>query len=70
MTAKELDKMIHRMRKYRTFNSRLEVENYICDLSCGMIAIGKIDIANQLSDLVNEIESIDTEELAKIGTFN
>lgn len=70
MTAKELDKMVSRMREYGKFNSRLEVENYIVNLLYGMIAIEKFDVANELSNLINEIESIDTEELARIGTFN
>ena len=70
MTAEMLNTMVETMRKYRVFNSRTEIENYIYDLSEGLREIGRRELANQLCDLCKEIEHIDAEELAKIGTFN
>lgn len=70
MTAEMFNAMVWEMRKYRKIGSRTEVENYILDLSQAVREIGRRELANQLCDLVDEIENIDTEELAKIGTFN
>lgn len=70
MTAEMFNAMVWEMRKYREIGSRTEVENYILDLSQAVREIGRRELANQLCDLVDEIENIDTEELAKIGTFN
>lgn len=70
MTAEMFNAMVWKMRKYRKIGSRTEVENYILDLSQAVREIGRRELANQLCDLVDEIENIDTEELAKIGTFN
>ena len=70
MTVEMFNEMVWEMRKYRKFSSRIEVEKYIYDLSQAARKIGRIELANQLCDLVDEIENIDTEELVKIGTFN
>lgn len=70
MTAEMFNAMVWKMRKYRKISSRIEVENLIYDLSQAVRKIGRIELANQLCDLVDEIENIDTDELVKIGTFN
>lgn len=70
MTAEMFNAMVLEMRKYRKISNRTEVENYIYDLSQAVREIGRRELANQLCDLVDEIENINTEELAKFGTFN
>lgn len=71
MTAKELDKMVDKMREFGgTIDTRCRLENYIFLLDKGLRAAGKDELANQLLELNNEIDKVDTIELAKLGTFN
>ena len=71
MTAKELDTMVKAMNtKYHKVESRLSLEDGIYYLQKGLFAIGKIDLGIKLAELYSEIDSIDTNELIKLGTFN
>jgi hypothetical protein len=71
MTAKELDTMVNAMRsKYHKVNTRVDVTNEIAHLYKGLEAIGRYEIANKILDLCMEIDSIDTDEIVRIGTFN
>lgn len=71
MTAKEFDKMVNAMRtKYHKVNTRMDVENTLFYLYKGLYAIGRYEIADTLLELYTEIDSIDTDELVKLGTFN
>ena len=70
MTAKQLDTMVNAMRsKYNKINSRMDVEDALFYLYKGLNAIGRIELADTLLELYTEIDSIDTNELVKIGTF-
>lgn len=70
MEAKELDTMVNAMRKgFYKVNTRKELTDSIFYLYKGLKAIGKNEIAENLADLYAEIENIDTDEIAKIGTF-
>ena len=71
MTAKELDVMINTMRNQRNkINSRMDVEDTLYYLYKGLYAIGRYEIADKLLELYTEIDSIDTDEIIKLGTFN
>ena len=71
MTAIELHKMVSEMgRLGRKFDNRISVEYYVYQLYAGLKEIGRTDLAEQLLKLSNEIEMVDTEEIAKIGTFD
>lgn len=39
------------------------------ELYAGLREIGRTDLANQLFELSDEIEMVDTTELTKLGTF-
>ena len=70
MTVKELDTMVKAMRtKYNKVNSRTDLEDDIYYLKIGLIAIGRNELAEQLAELYEEIDSIDTNEIVKLGTF-
>lgn len=70
MTAAELDKMVNAMRtNYHTVDSRMEITNAIYYLIKGLRAIGRKDLVEQLTDLYEEIDTIETSEIVKIGTF-
>ena len=70
MKAKELDTMVKAMRsKYNKVYSRSEVTDTIYYLYKGVKAIGKDELAKELLELYMEIDSVDTSELVKIGTF-
>ena len=70
MTAKELDIMVSAMRsKYHKVDSRIDVTNEIAHLYKGLYEIGRYEIADKLLNLCMEIDSIDTDEIIKIGTF-
>lgn len=71
MTAKELDVMINTMRNQRNkINSRMDIEDTLYYLYKGLYAIGKYEIADKLLELYTEIDSIDTDEIIKLGTFS
>lgn len=70
MKAKELDTMVKAMRtKYNKVDTRMDVENTLYYLYKGLYAIGRYEIADKLLELYTEIDSIDTNELIKMGTF-
>lgn len=70
MTAKEFDTMVKAMRtRYHKVDRRTDITNEIFYLQKGLCAIGRNDLAEQLAKLYTEIDSIDTSELIKIGTF-
>ena len=70
MTAQELDTMVKEMRnRHATINSRMDLGNYPYYLSLGLKAIGRYDLANQLSKLYDEIETVETSDLMEVGTF-
>ena len=70
MTANELDIMVKAMTtRYHKVKTRTDLEDDIYYLKLGLLAIGRNELAEQLAKLYMEIDSIDTSELAKIGTF-
>ena len=70
MTAEELDKMVNAMRtKYNKVEMRTDVTDMLYYLCKGLTAIGKNELAEELDELCGEIDSIDTGEIVKIGTF-
>lgn len=70
MTAKELDIMVKGMRtRYNAVETRGEVQDIIWYLRKGLLAIKRNDLADELMKLYEEIDSIDTSEVMKMGTF-
>lgn len=70
MNAKELDIMVKAMRtKYHKVTRRIDVIDTIYYLYKGLSAIGRNELAQKLLELYTEIDSIDTNELIKMGTF-
>lgn len=70
MTAKELDTMVNAMRtKYHDVNTRKEVIDTLFYLYKGLRAIERNELAEKLVELYAEIDSIDTSEIVKMGTF-
>jgi hypothetical protein len=70
MKAKELDTMVNAMRtRYHKVGTRVDVTDTIWYLEKGLRAIGRNELADELIKLYEEIESIDTMEITKIGTF-
>lgn len=70
MTAKEFDTMVNAMRSQtHKVNTRSDVENTLYYLQKGLRAIGRIEMANSLTELYAEIDGIETDEIVKNGTF-
>lgn len=70
MTVKEMDKMTRVMRDHGSrVETRIDLENYVYYLKFGLRAIGRDDLADELDDLYDEMENVDTDELIEIGTF-
>lgn len=70
MTAKELDTMVRTMREYGAeIKSRSDVEQYAYCLRRGLMAIKRNDLADQLWQLYDEMDSIETLELMDLKTF-
>ena len=70
MTAKELDMVVRKMRDKGTkVETRFGLENYIYSLTKGLEAIERNDLVDELFNLIDEIEDIDTGEILQIGTF-
>ena len=70
MTAEKLDIMVKAMRtKNNKLNTRIDVENMLFCLYKGLKAIGRNELASELIELYADIDSIDTNELVKMGTF-
>lgn len=71
MTAKEMNLMVEEINKQGVIvPNRNILESYPYELSRGLCAIGRTDLANRLDDLYNEMEMVDSAELARLGTFN
>ena len=70
MTAKELDTMVRIIRKNNEIETRMDVLDLLYYLQKGIRAIGKKKLAESLVELYTEIDSIDTPEIIKIGTFS
>lgn len=70
MTAKELDTMVRIIRKNNKIETRMDVLDLLYYLQKGIRAIGKKELAENLIELYTEIDSIDTPEIIKIGTFS
>jgi len=71
MTAQELDTMVNAMRtKHHKVVRRVDVTDEIYYMEKGLRAIGMDNLANELQELYNQIDSIDTDEIVKLGTFN
>lgn len=70
MTAQEMDRMTAEMR-YRGAKilQRSDLDNYAYYLMCGLREIGRRELANQLQELYDEMESVNTGEIFKVGTF-
>ena len=49
--------------------TRSDLDNYAYYLMCGLNAIGRRELANQLQNLYDEMESISTDEVYKMDTF-
>lgn len=70
MTANELNTMVKAMTsKYNKISSRCELQNSIYYLHMGLKAIGRVEDAETLIKLYQEIDSVDTGELVTLGTF-
>lgn len=70
MTANEFNTMVNAMRtRHNNIESRMNVTDSIFYLQKGLCSIGRNDLAEKLAELYTEIDSIDTSELVKIGTF-
>lgn len=70
MTAMEMDLMTMEMRnRGAEIPTRSDLDNYAYYLMCGVNAIGRRELANQLQNLYDEMESISTDEVYKMGTF-
>lgn len=70
MTAFEMDVMTTEMR-YRGANipTRIDLDNYAYYLMYGLREIGRRELADQLQELYDEMENVNTDEIYKIGTF-
>lgn len=70
MTAKEFDLMVNGMRtQYHKVNSRADVTDSLYYLWKGLKSINREDLAKEIMDLYAEIDSIETDEIVKVGTF-
>ena len=69
MTAQEMDKMTMRMRRYATIKERSDLDNYVYVLAKGLREIGRDELAEELEALYDEMETVNTDEIIKIGTF-
>lgn len=70
MTATEMDRMTKAMRSCGAeIPTRANLDNYAYYLMCGLNAIGRRELANQLQNLYDEMESVSTDEVHKMGTF-
>lgn len=70
MTAMEMDIMTMEMiNRGAEIPTRSDLDNYAYYLMCGLNAIGRRELANQLQNLYDEMESISTDEVYKMGTF-
>ena len=70
MTAKEMDNIVKEMRNHGAkIDTRTDLENYVYRLKTGLEVIGRSNLVNELNNLYNEMENVDTNELVRIGTF-
>ena len=70
MTALEFDKMTKAMRRCgHEFETRVDAEEPAYMLYRGLQAIGRIELADELWELYNEMENMDSDEIIKCGTF-
>ena len=70
MTAMEMDLMTMEMRnRGAEILTRSDLDKYAYYLMCGLNAIGRRELANQLQNLYDEMESVSTYEIYKIGTY-
>lgn len=70
MTATEMDRMVNAMRSCGAeIPTRFNLDNYAYYLMRGLDAIGRRELAEQLQELYDEMESVDTCEVHAIGTF-
>lgn len=70
MTAKELGKLVKELRNYFQVDTRMELETQLNRLRYSVASIRKYELAEELNKLIAEIDSVDTEELVRLGTFN
>lgn len=70
MTAKELDAMVRKMRDTGAkVETRFGLENYIYSLAKGLEVIERNDLVDELFNIIDEIEDIDTREVLQVDTF-
>lgn len=70
MTALEFDKMTKAMRRCgHELKTRADAEEPAYMLYRGLQAIGRTELADELWELYNEMESMDSAEIIKCGTF-
>lgn len=70
MKAEELNTMVQKMREDKAvIDTRLCLENYVYRLERGLRKIHRTELADQLVELVDEIDKVDTSELAILRTF-
>ena len=70
MTALEFDKMTKAMRRCgHELKTRVDAEEPAYMLYRGLQAIGRTELADELWELYNEMENMDSYEISKCGTF-
>lgn len=70
MTAQEIDRMTREMRRRGAkILQRSDLDNYAYYLMRGLRAIGRTNLAEQLQELYDEMESVDTNEIYENATF-
>ena len=70
MTEKELDVMVNAMRtRLHDVETRSDITDTLFYLCKGLRAIERNELAEKLVELYTEIDSIDTSEIVKMGTF-
>lgn len=70
MTAQEIDQMTREMRRFHAkVDTRFDFENYVYCLMKGLYVIGRKELAEELWNLYEEMENVNTNEVYEIGTF-
>ena len=70
MTEKELDVMVNAMRtRLHDVETRSDITDTLFYWCKGLRAIERNELAEKLVELYTEIDSIDTSEIVKMGTF-
>ena len=67
MTAKELKLLVYSLKKYRPVDAvcRSGVEILFEDIRDALKACGKTELAKEIQSVIDEIDSIDTEDIMR-----